>query len=265
MSGHNHRAPCCEQPVREAIQRRIAWPAGGVDPRRSAELECILLVEDVARQRDEHRSGRRGHRDFRRAVHDERQVLQPGDLHRPLHERLRDRYERVVEHRLGESVPLLLLTGGDDDRRSHPLRVVERAHGVAEPRCDMNVAGAEVAGRARVAVRHRDHQRFLQRHHVCDRPAGRAAAGHDRKLGGAGIPEQMRHPLALEQREEGFTAEDGVHGVPPIVRSSTQFANECTTGSCTESRPDTAAADSRPACWRSEIALSSGIDLSHRL
>ena len=51
----------------------------------------------------------------------------------------------------------------------------------------------------------------------------------------------------------------------PIVRSSTQLANECTTGSCTDRRPAAAAAESRPACWRSEIALSSGIDLSHRL
>ena len=295
VAGHDQRTPRGQQPIREAIQRRIARTARGVDPRGRAELQRLLLVQDVAGQRDEHRPGRRGRRHLRRAAHDARQVPEPGDLHRPFHERLRDGHERGVEHRLGEPVPLLLLSRGHDYRGAHPLRVVEGAHGVAEAWRDVDVARAEVAGGARVAVRHRHHQRLLQRHDVGDRRPFRQR-GHDRELGGAGVPEQMRHALALEQGEERLAAEDGVRGVRhgvahdvrcscrswagmgrmgralcrervqarPTVRSSTQFANECTTGSCTESLPEAAAGDSRPACWRSEMALSSGMDLSQR-
>ena len=75
----------------------------------------------------------------------------------------------------------------------------------------MDVAGAERAGCPRVAVCHRHYQRLLQRHHIgYRRPVGQRR--HDRQLGAAGIAEQMRHPLAFEQSEEGFAAEDGVHG-----------------------------------------------------
>ena len=181
VAGYNHGATSGEQPVGETVERRIARAACGVDARGLSDFQRILLVQDVARQRDEHRSGRRGHRDLRRAVHDARQVLKPGDLHRPLHERLRDRHERVVEQRLGKPVPLLLLSGGDDDRRADPLRVVDRAHRVPEPRSHVDVARAQVPGRARIAVGHRDDKRLLQRHDVRDRrPVGQGR--HDRQL-----------------------------------------------------------------------------------
>ena len=212
MPGQEDRAARREQSVGEAVERRVAWTAGGVHPCRLAELERILLVENVARQRDEDGSGRRGHRDLRRAPQDAGHVLEPVDLHRPFDDRLGDRHQRGVEHRLGEAVPLFLLPGGDDDRRAHPVGVEERAHRVAEPGGDMDVAGAEMAGGARVAVRHRHHQRLLQRHHIGDRRAVRQR-GHDRQLGGAGVAEQMRHPLALKQREKGLAAEYRVHGV----------------------------------------------------
>ena len=212
VSGHDDRASRRQQPLREALQRRIARAPGGLDPCRPAELQRILLVQNVAGERDEHRAGGRGRRHLRRPADDARQVLQPGDFHRPFHEGLGDRQQRCVEHGLGEPVALLLLAGGDDDRRAHPVRVEERAHGIAEARRDMNVADAEIARGARVAVRHRHHKRLLQRHDVGDRrPVGQRR--HDRKLGGAGVAEEMRHPLALEQREEGLAAEDGVHGV----------------------------------------------------
>ena len=50
-----------------------------------------------------------------------------------------------------------------------------------------------------------------------------------------------------------------------MTRSTIQLAMVCTTGSCTDNRPGALNEDCRPACWRSEMALSSGIDLSQRL
>ena len=44
VSSDNDRAPRGEQPVREAVERRIARAAGSVYSRRSAELERILFV-----------------------------------------------------------------------------------------------------------------------------------------------------------------------------------------------------------------------------
>ena len=74
VSRDDDRAPRREQPVRQAVERRIAWAAGGVDPRRSAELERILFVENVARERDEHRAGWRGRRHLRGTAYDAWQV-----------------------------------------------------------------------------------------------------------------------------------------------------------------------------------------------
>ena len=115
-------------------------------------------VEDVARQRDEHRAGRRRHRHLGGAAHDARQVLQPRHLDRPFHQRLGDRHQRVVEQRLGEAVALLLLAGGQDHRRARELGIEQRAHGVAEARRHVHVAGDELAAGARVAVRHGHHE-----------------------------------------------------------------------------------------------------------
>src|SRR3546814_4327923 len=52
----------------------------------------------------------------------------------------------------------LLLARRDDHRRARELRVVDRPHGVAEPRCHMHVAGDEPARSAREAVRHRSEE-----------------------------------------------------------------------------------------------------------
>ena len=60
VSGHDDRALRRKQPVGEAIERRIARAPGSVDARWLAEFERILLVQNVAGERDEHRAGRRG-------------------------------------------------------------------------------------------------------------------------------------------------------------------------------------------------------------
>ena len=78
------------------------------------------------------------------------------------------------------------------------LRVVERAHRVAEPGRDMDVAGDEPARGAAETVGDGDHQAFLHRHHIGE--VGMVLQRmHDRQFGGAGIAEQMRDALVLEQ------------------------------------------------------------------
>ena len=127
-----------------------------------AEIELGLGIEHVARQADEHRSGRRGQRQLGRAAHDARQVFGARDLDRPFDHGLGDRQQRVVEQRLEQAVALLLLARGHDQRRTGELRVVERAYRIAQARGDMQAAGGEPAGGARVTVGHRHHHGFLQ-------------------------------------------------------------------------------------------------------
>ena len=79
-----------------------------------------------------------------------------------------DRHQRVVEQRLGQAVALLLLPGGQDHRRARELGIEQRAHGVAEPRRHVHVAGDELAAGARVAVGHGHHDRLLQAQHVAE-------------------------------------------------------------------------------------------------
>ena len=189
-----------------------------VDARRGAELDAGLGIEDVARQRDEHRAGRRRHRHLGGAAHDARQVLQPRHLDRPFHQRLGDRHQRIVEQRLGQAVALLLLAGGQDHRRARELGVEERAHGVAEPGRHVHVAGDELAAGAREAVGHGHHQRFLQAQHVGEVRVLLQRV-HDRQLGGAGVAEQMRDALVLQEREEGGAAGDAVHGGTLVIRT----------------------------------------------
>ena len=52
----------CSSRLASAVEHRIGGARAGVDARRGAELDAGLGVEDVARQRDEHRPGRRRHR-----------------------------------------------------------------------------------------------------------------------------------------------------------------------------------------------------------
>ncbi len=87
------------------------------------------------------------------------------------------------------------------------LGVVKRAHRVAEAGRDMDVAGDELARGAAEAVGHGDHEAFLHRHHIGE--VGMLLQRmHDRQFGGAGIAEQMRDALVLQQCQEGGAAGD---------------------------------------------------------
>ena len=166
VPAHDDRALGAEQPLGEPGQGLVTRPAGRVHPGGGAEVDGGRPVEDVAWEREEHRPRWRGERHLGRAADDTRQVLEPVHLDRPLDERLGDGDERVVEEGLGEAVPDLLLPRRHQHRRPPELRVVERSHRVAEPRCDVHVAGREPAARPRVAVRHCDHDPFLEAEHV---------------------------------------------------------------------------------------------------
>ena len=75
----------------------------------------------------------------------------------------------------------------------------------------MHVHDRELAGRLRVAVRHRHRGRLLQGEHVAD--VGLAREGvHQRQLGGAGIAEHDLDAFLLQDLEEGALAGDAGHG-----------------------------------------------------
>ncbi len=181
------------------------------------QIDLALGFEDVARQRQEHRTGRRRQRGLRRAVHETRQVGEAMHLGRPFHQRPRDRRQVGPQDRLGGVEFLVVLAGGDEDRRACLLRVVEHAHGVAEPGRDVQVDHRELAGGLGIAVGHADHGRLLQAEHVAQLVVDRERV-HQRQFGRAGIAEHDLDALLLEQLEEG--AFSGHCGQSFLPRSS---------------------------------------------
>ena len=113
-------------------------------------------------------------------------------------------------HRIGSVALKLLvvLAGGDEDRRARLLRVVEHAHGVAEAGRDVEVDHRELARRLRIAVRHADDGRLLQAEHVAQLVVDRERI-HQRQFGGAGIAEHDVDAFLLEQLQEGALSGHG--------------------------------------------------------
>ena len=166
-------------------------------------------------KRQEHRPGGRRQRGLDGAVHQPRQVGEAMHLGRPFDERTRQRREVGREHRLGDEIFEILLAGGDENGRCRLHRVVEHAHGVAEPGRDMEIEHGELARRLRVAVGHRHQRSFLQAEHVSDVVLDREGV-HQRQLGGAGIAEHQLDALLSQQIEEGTLSghhgQDRLHG-----------------------------------------------------
>ena len=104
------------------------------DPRRRQQVDVALGLENVAGQRQEYRPGRRRQRGLGGAMHEPRQVGEPVHLGGPFDERPRHRRQVGPQDRLGGAEVLVVLAGGDEDRRAGLLRIVEHAHGVAEAR-----------------------------------------------------------------------------------------------------------------------------------
>ncbi len=138
-------------------------------------------------------------------MHDARQVRRARDFDRPLDERLRDRHERLVEHRLEQPVALLLLPGGEDHRRAGELGVVERAHRVAEPRRDVHVHHRGAPGRLGVIARRAEGHALVQGHDVTQ-PGIVQERVEDRALGGAGVAEDVLDLMGDEALHEDLLA-----------------------------------------------------------
>ena len=134
------------------------------------------------------------------------------DLGRPFHERPRERRQVGPQDRLGDVEVLVVLAGGDQDRRAGLLRVVEHAHGVAEARRDVEVHHRELAGGLGVAVGHRHQRGLLQAEDVADVVLDREGV-HQRQLGGAGIAEHDPDALLLQEIEEGALTGRERHGL----------------------------------------------------
>ena len=152
--------------LRGGLDRGTIAAHAGRDACRRHQVDVGFLLQDVARQRQEHRAGRRRERGLAGAMHHQRQILQPMHLVRPLHQRPRDRRQVRIQDRFGAVEILIVLAGSDENGRGGLLRVVEHAHRVAEAGRDMQVHHRELAGRLRVAVGHRHHDGLLQAEHV---------------------------------------------------------------------------------------------------
>ena len=216
IAGDDHRPLRFQDARGQRLQRFVRRPDAGIDAGGAAELDAGLGIEDVAGQRDEHRPGRRRGRDLGGAAHDARQILQPRHLDRPFHQRFGHLHQRTIEHRLHQAVALLLLAGGEDHRRAGEGGVEQRAHRIAEARRDMDVAGDQPAGGAAIAVGDRDDEAFLHRHHI-GQIGMILQRMHDRQLGGAGIAEQMRDALVLQQRKKGRAPRDAIFHAFPLL------------------------------------------------
>src|SRR5216684_3158546 len=149
-------------------------------------------------------------------------------LRRPFDQRTRDRRQVGPQDRLGGVEALLVLAGGDQDRRARLLRVVEHAHGVAQAGRDVQIDHGELARGLRIAVRHRHDRRLLQAEQVAQLVLGRECV-HQRQFGSAGIAEHDLDAFLLEQVEEG--ALSGHHGqtVLPSIRDRRRTVASCAT------------------------------------
>jgi hypothetical protein len=119
---------------------------------------------------------------------------QPAEVGRPFHDGCRDRHQRRVQQRLGQPMSLLMLPGGNDQRRARIERREQRAHRIAEPRRDMHIARDQLTRGTGIPIRHGDNDRLLQAEHVAHvRIIGERM--HDRQLGGSRIAEKVGDAL----------------------------------------------------------------------
>ena len=204
------------EPLGEArsVGRSAEARRGGGRRGRTAHL----LVENVHRQRQEHRPGRRGARDGEGAPQRLADVLAAPHLLRPFGHRRGERDEIAREPRLGHQMARVLLPRGDDERRLARLRGDQHAHGIAEPAHRMQVDEARAPRGQRPAVRHADRRRLLQAEHVGD-VGGVDERVHQRHLGRAGIAEDVGDPLVAKDVEQNVAGASG-HFCRPLAQAA---------------------------------------------
>ena len=223
ITGHDHRSLRPSQKIRRRLDRGLVAAQPRCHPRGRHEIDVGIGTQDVAGQREEHRPGGRRQRGLGGTVHQTRQIGEAMHLRRPLDQRTGDGGKVGPQDRLGGDEALLVLTGGEEDRRARLLRVVQHAHGVAQAGRDVEIDRRELARGLRVAVGHRHDRGLLQSEQVAKLVLGRECI-HQRQLCGARIAEQDLDAFLLEQIEEGaLSGHDGQEvlqmlGLLPIAR-----------------------------------------------
>ncbi len=188
--------------------RRVGRSAEPRRRRGRRRRAAHLLVEDVHRQRQEHRPARRRARDGEGAAQRLADILPAAQFFRPFGHRLGEGDEIAGEPRLGHQVARVLLAGGDDERRLARLRGDEHAHGVAEAAHRVQVDEGGATRGERPAVGHADRRRLLKPEDVANvrRVDERV---HERHLGRAGIAEDVGHALVAQDVEQNVARASG--------------------------------------------------------
>ena len=183
-----------QQCLGEFCDTRGIGRRGAPQPVGGGGLDRSFLLQHVDRQRDEHRAFRRIGRDLEGAAQDRRDLVGAFDLHAPFGDGRRHRDEVVAEQRTRKPHPRILLARGRHHRRIRLERAVERADAVAEPRRDMEIGDHGAAARLRIETRGGHRDALVQRHHIVELREGGQAV-EQRRLGGAGIAEDMAHAV----------------------------------------------------------------------
>ena len=203
IAGHDHGA----LGLGKQIGRGFDCGAVAAQPRRNAggrgEIDVGVGAQDVAGQRQEYRPRRRRQCGLGGAVHEPRKIGQAVHLRGPFDQRARDGRQIRPQNGFGGGKALLVLAGGDENGRARLLRVVEHAHGIAQPGRDVKIDDRELARGLRIAVRHPHDRRFLEPEQVTQLIL-RCERVHQRQLGCAGIAEHDLDAFLLEQSEEGM-------------------------------------------------------------
>ena len=132
----------------------------------------------------------------------------PLDFRRPFRPRSGDPHHVGPEDRLLEFEPAVLLTGGQNQRRSGAVGVIQHAHRVAQTAADVDIHYAGRSRGLREAVGHRHDGNFLQAQDVLDprivdQRVGKWQLGRSRiaeEILHAGFRQEMKHGVASAHR-----------------------------------------------------------------
>ena len=156
-----------------------------------------VMAPNIHGERQEHRSGRRGLTVMKCAANQNGNLVGMRHLLRPLHRRRGDADEISIEEWIRQSVPGVLLTRSDHERRSRNMRIQEVAQTVAESARGMEIKYPRSAGSLCVAVCHGNRTGLLQRQDVPD--VWRIDERVDqREFGRSRVAEHVARALALE-------------------------------------------------------------------
>ena len=189
---------------RLAHHRRRRQDARGRDRRRTHRL-FRRRVEDVLRQADVDRPHRRRRGDLDRAPDGPQQRRGMLDDRRPLGDRTRHRDEVARHLRVHRRVLDAGVAADHDERRVAALRLVQRADAVADAGRAVQLHERGTMRRPRVAIRHQDGDRLLQRQDVLHLRIARQGV-QEPLLHRAGVPEHEAHPVREELLDDRMSS-----------------------------------------------------------